>query len=47
MEIDKFKLPNINLNALPYIDLINRQGNVIKPPILKTIPDENISLFVE
>lgn len=42
-----FKLPDINFNALSYIDLIDWQENVTEPPILKTIPDEDIQLLVE
>lgn len=42
-----FKLPNINFNASSYIDLIDWQQNMTEPPILKTISDGNIQLFVE
>lgn len=42
-----FKLPNINFNASSYIDLIDWQQNITEPPILKTISDGNIQLFVE
>lgn len=37
-----FKLPDINFNALYYIDLIDWQDIVPEPPILKTILDEDI-----
>lgn len=41
-----FQLPNINLDASYYYDLINWQQNVTEPPILKNISDEDLQLFV-
>ncbi|KAF0706458.1 Uncharacterized protein FWK35_00034701, partial [Aphis craccivora] len=46
-KVRPFKLPNINFNASSYIDLIDWQQNMTEPPILKTISDGNIQLFVE
>lgn len=46
-KIRLFQLPNINFDALSYVDLIDWQENVTEPPILKTIPDKDIRLLVE
>lgn len=41
-----FQLPKINLKAATYYDLISWQENITEPPILKSLPNEEIQLFV-
>lgn len=41
-----FQVPDLNLNATSYVDLINWQQNDTEPPILKAVSDEELQLFV-
>lgn len=42
-----FQLPKVNLNASTYYDLLNWQENITEPPIIKSVSEENLRLFVE
>ncbi|GBN90894.1 hypothetical protein AVEN_215895-1 [Araneus ventricosus] len=40
-----FQLPTVKFDAMSYNDLIDWLENITYPPILKSIPDEDIRLF--
>lgn len=41
-----FQLPEVNFNASTYYDLLDWQENITEPPILKSVTEENLRLFV-
>lgn len=41
-----FQLPEVNFNASTYYDLLDWQENITESPILKSVTEENLRLFV-
>lgn len=41
-----FQVPNLDFNASSYVELIDWQKNITQPPILKSVSDEELQLFI-
>lgn len=46
-QLPLFQIPTINFNASSYFDLLNWEETITEPPILKSVNEENLRLFIE
>lgn len=42
-----FQVPDLNLDAASYVDLIDWQTNITQPPILKNVSDEDLQSMID
>ena len=42
-----FQLPKLNFNASKYYDLLYWQDNITEPPLLKSVPEAKLRLFID